>query len=73
MNYDEMTLSLAYLESLPTLSTSQADSLKIDKPGEYRIWLSRCGPEDGEPFPNKVTVERWTDGKWLEERTYRAR
>ena len=65
--------TLAELEAMPTLSTSQADDLKIDKPGDYRVWLSRCGVAHGEPFPNKVTVERWTNDKWTEERTYRAR
>jgi hypothetical protein len=65
--------SLAELEAMPTLSVSQADSLKIDKPGNYRVWLSRCGVGDGEPYPNKVTVERWVCDKWTEERTYRAR
>ena len=65
--------SLDYLESLPTITVSQADDLKIDEPGNYRVWLSRCGVEDGEPYPNKVTVERWVCDKWTEERTYQAR
>lgn len=64
--------TLAELEAMPTLSTSQADSLKIDKPGEYRVWLSRCSVEDGEPYPNKVTIERWCGFKWVQERTYEA-
>lgn len=51
-----MEYKLEYLKSLPTLCTSQADDLKIERPCR-RVWLSRCGVEDGEPYGNKVTVE----------------
>jgi hypothetical protein len=67
-----MIYSLAYLEKLPTLCVSQADDLKIDKNGT-RIWLSRCGSEDGEPYDNKVTVEVLRNGKWNIEHTYQAK
>ena len=65
--------TLKQLEALPTLSVGQADDLKIETE-VTRIWLSRCGVEDGEPFPNKVTVEAWDfdNGFWAEERTYQA-
>jgi CDGSH-type Zn-finger protein len=56
------------LAELPTLSTSQADSLKVegqDERGYYRVWLCRCGVADGMPYDNQVTVERLTaEGRW---------
>ena len=51
------------LEDLPTLSTGQADSLKIDTAG-MRVWLSRCGLADGARYRRGVTVEIYRDGKW---------
>ena len=53
------------LETLPTLGESQACNLKIDT-GDFRVWISRCGLADGEPFENTVYVEfndgdRWKD------------
>lgn len=50
-------LSLAYLESLPTLSQGQADDLKI-KTKDTRVWLSRMTKEDEMPYDNQVTVEK---------------
>lgn len=67
----KMGFALDYLEKLPTLSTGQADDLKIDRP-TVRVWLSRCGYKDGEPFAHKVTVERLSEGRWVEDRVYRA-
>lgn len=51
------------LNALPTLSVSQADSLKVDT-GKIRVWISRCGIADGEPYDNKVTIERLVNGRW---------
>ena len=54
--------SLKHLEAMPTLATGQADDLKIEILGSagegVRVWLSRCTVEDGEPYNNKVTVEK---------------
>jgi len=64
--------NLAYLKSLPTLTTGQADDLKIEE--EYtRVWLSRCTVLDGEPYNNKVTVERLINGRWIESKTFQAK
>jgi hypothetical protein len=63
--------SLEELEAMPTLSQGQADDLKIDS-GTVRIWLSRCGIEDGEPCDNKVTIEEYVDGRWVEVGWYEA-
>jgi hypothetical protein len=46
----------AELQAMPTLSTGQADDLKVDT-GTERVWLSRCTVADGEPYDHKVTVE----------------
>mgnify|MGYP001168726748 CR=1 FL=1 len=54
----------AQLRSMPTLATGQADDLKVER-AHTRVWLSRCTVADGEPFNNKVTVERQGAlGRW---------
>jgi len=63
--------TLSELEAMPTLATGQADDLKVDT-GAKRVWLSRCTIEDGEPFNNKVTVERLQDGRWVTDEEYPA-
>lgn len=59
----EVTLDPDELEALPTLAVGQTADLKVDT-GTVRVWLSRCGPEDGETEP--VQVERLVDGRWEE-------
>ena len=63
---------LSVLRSAPTITFGQADDLKIDD-GKHRVWLSRCTVEDGEPYNNKVTVERLENGRWVEVDQYQAR
>lgn len=60
---DPLTWTAVELDALTTLCVSQADDLKVDA-GDTRVWLSRCSAADGEPFDNKVTVERLTNGRW---------
>lgn len=62
------------LESMPTLSQSQADDLKIDEDG-VRVWLSRMDESDGAPYHSEVTVEVLSKdtGKWEVVRQYQAR
>ena len=55
------THTIEELEALPTLCVGQADDLKIDT-GEERVWLSRCGPEDGEVY--QIHHETLLDGRW---------
>ena len=57
------------LRKLPTLCVGQADNLKIDD-GKTRVWLCRCGIQDGMPFNNAITVETLTNGRWEETETY---
>jgi len=57
------------LEKMDTICESQADDLKFEAPN-VRVWLSRCTIEDGEPFNNKVTVEKLVDGCWTEYDVY---
>lgn len=46
------------------LSQGQADDLHHEADGE-RLWLSRTGVADGEPFENTVTIERRVDASWI--------
>lgn len=50
--------SLAELQALPTLCQSQAMNLKIDC-ATFRVWLSRRGLEDGEPYAHTAYLERY--------------
>lgn len=58
-------LTLDELDEMPTLEQGQADDLKIATVDE-RVWLCRCGVEDGMPFDNAVTVEYLLKGSWVE-------
>lgn len=55
--------TLAELEGMATISQSQMDDLKIEMTmndgREYRVWLSRMTVEDGMPYDNQVTVEKY--------------
>jgi hypothetical protein len=67
--------SLEFLENLPTITTAQSSDLKIDtheSMGRFRYWLSRCTVADGEPYDNKVTIERLLNGRWTVIDTYQA-
>ena len=57
------------LRDRPTLSTGQADDLKIDT-GSTRVWLCRCGVADGMPYDDAITVEHLIDGRWVEVEQY---
>jgi NAD(P)H-flavin reductase len=63
--------SLQELENRPTLRVGQYANLKVDN-SKRRVWLSRMSVEDGEPFNNKVTVERLIEGRWIEVESYEA-
>lgn len=70
MTRAHFTYTAADLENLPTLSTSQADDLKIDD-GNTRVWLCRCGVADGMPYDNQITIEELdSHGRWVVVATY---
>ena len=53
------------LEELPTITVGHDSDLKYDD-GRLRVWLSRLGLEDGEPFARTVYVEELKpEGWWL--------
>lgn len=58
------------LRDLPTLATGQADNLKLEFTdpyhGEVRVWLSRCGVEDGMPYDDIITIENLAEGRWVQ-------
>lgn len=57
------------LRNRETLAIGQACDLKHESE-TIRVWLSRCGVEDGEPYPDKVTVEGLVNGRWEILETY---
>lgn len=56
--------TLKELQDLPTLAVGQVDDLKVATENR-RVWLSRITKEDGEPYDNKVTVEKLTGGEYI--------
>jgi len=44
------------LEALPSLWQAQTCDLRVDT-GDFRVWTSRMGLEDGDPFEHTVYVE----------------
>jgi hypothetical protein len=56
------------LENSPTLCEGQAEDLKAEltlrNGTPARVWLSRCGVEDGEPWENTVSLETYQEGRW---------
>jgi hypothetical protein len=72
---DFRTMPLDELEAMPTLSEGQADDQKYegeDDEGRFRVWLSRCTAADGEPFDNKVTIERYDGRRWYDAEIFPA-
>lgn len=51
------------LEELQTITAGHDSNLKHDD-GRLRVWLSRLGLEDGEPFARTVYVEELKPGGW---------
>lgn len=71
-NPNGLHFTLAELRSLPTIRSSQTDDLKAEPCPTMRVWLSRCGVDDGEICENKVTVEDLRGGRWTVRCTYEA-
>ena len=62
-----MTTWAGVLKDLPVLLYGHSADLcfsEAEEEGNVRVWLSRCGIADGEPFAATVYVEQMRDGKW---------
>jgi hypothetical protein len=70
MEYTTYPWRFAELDDLPRLAQGQADDLKVDTGTGTRVWLSRCGVADGEPFENTVTVEQYDGQRWVTAERY---
>lgn len=69
-----MDYTLKQLQARKTIAQGQADDLKIET-AQHRVWLSRMTIEDGMPYNNQVTVERFNtvSGNWLTVDEYEAK
>jgi len=63
--------SLRELLEMPTISQGQTDNLKYEDE-DTRVWLSRMTVEDGMPYNNQVTVEKYIDNNWVTVDEYEA-
>lgn len=52
------------LDGMDPIHEGQADTCYVDD-GEERVWLSRTGVADGEPFENTVSIERYLQRAWV--------
>jgi len=65
-------LSLDYLEGLETISEGHTDDLKIHD-DIFKVWLCRCGMDDGMPYDNAVSIEMLINNRWVEVFMYEAK
>lgn len=69
-------LTLKQVQELPVIRQSHFDNLikEYEHNGtKYRVWVSRCTKEDGMPYNNQITVEKFdeTNGyTWTIEKQY---
>lgn len=66
------TYWLYEFEKLPTIMESHSMNLKIETKS-VRVWLSRCTIADGEPYNNRVQIDRLVDGVWKKDYSYQAK
>jgi hypothetical protein len=58
--------TLAELLAKPTITQGQTDDLKVFFLGrQTKVWLSRMTKEDGQPYDNQVTIERFDGSAWV--------
>lgn len=60
---EEPVWTYEVLQTMPTLGESQSDDLKWDG-GNVRVWLARTGPEDGEKYEHRVSLEVEFEDGW---------
>lgn len=73
--FDRTEWNYERLSALPTLAVGQIDDLKYEgthNSTDYRVWLSRCGIEDGETWEHTGSLEILNDGKWTIAMTWNA-
>ena len=58
-----MRYSIDTLMTMTTIRHSHDADLKFEDK-TTRVWLSRLGKEDGEPYSNTVYIEQYIDGRW---------
>jgi len=67
--FDRNEYDTKTLEALPRISEGHSEDLKVettlDDGTPARVWLSRCGLDDGELWENTVTLETCPDGRWV--------
>jgi hypothetical protein len=65
--------TLAELLAKPTIEQGHTDDLKVFMLGrQTKVWLSRLTVEDGMPYDNMVTIERFDGTRWVTVDTYQA-
>ena len=69
-------LTLKQVKEYPVIHQSHFDNLikEFEQKGiKYRVWVSRCTIDDGMPYDNQITVEKFdeTNGyTWTIEKQY---
>lgn len=66
-----MHFTFQAINRLPTIRQGQTDDLKFES-ATQRVWLSRLTTEDGQPYDNQVTVERFNGESWETVEQYEA-
>lgn len=66
-----MHFTFQAINRLPTIRQGQTDDLKFESTTQ-RVWLSRLTTEDGQPYDNQVTVERFNGESWETVEQYEA-
>jgi hypothetical protein len=68
----EDNYKLNELEKLETISQSHAMNMKV-KTNTMQVWLSRCTIADGEPYDNRVQIDKLINGVWTKDKEYKAK
>jgi hypothetical protein len=64
--------SLKEVESMKVISQGHTDNL-IYEEGNTRVWHSRMTTEDGMPYDNQITVEKYLGNNWVTVSEYEAK
>lgn len=64
-------LEASQLKDLPTLCVGQASNLVIED-GDWRVWLCRCGVDDGMLYDNAIEIEHFDGRRWEQVLSYKG-